>query len=145
MFRGAERGCAFGLFGATVGISSAVGPVVGGLILALADGPQGWRWIFYVNVPIGAIALLLGIRLLPRATPGRRERLDLGGVVLLGCGVLALMLPLVLAESGGIRHLWWLFAVGAAFLVAFARWERAVAARDGHPLLDPRLVTDARG
>ncbi|MET7477282.1 MFS transporter [Streptomyces sp. NPDC005648] len=145
LFRGAERGRAFGLFGATVGISSAVGPVVGGLVLALADGPQGWRWIFYVNVPIGAIALLLGIRLLPRAAPGRRERLDLGGVVLLGCGVLALMLPLVLAESGGVRHLWWLFAVGAAFLVAFARWERRIAAREGRPLLDPRLVTDARG
>ncbi|MGW2521427.1 MFS transporter [Streptomyces sp. NPDC001617] len=145
MFRGAERGRAFGLFGATVGISSAVGPVVGGLILALAGGPQGWRWIFYVNVPIGAIALLLGIRLLPRATPGRRERLDLGGVVLLGCGVLALMLPLVLAESGGVRHLWWLFAVGPAFLMAFARWERRIAAREGQPLLDPRLVAGTRG
>ncbi|MFF4906112.1 MFS transporter [Streptomyces sp. NPDC001260] len=145
MFRGAERGRAFGLFGATVGISSAVGPVVGGLILALADGPQGWRWIFYVNVPVGAIALLLGVRLLPRAVPGRRERLDLGGVALLGCGVLALMLPLVLAESGGVRHLWWLFVAGLALLVAFARWERRVAAREGRPLLDPRLLTDTRG
>ncbi|MCZ9346747.1 MFS transporter, partial [Streptomyces sp. TRM76130] len=44
LFRGAERGRAFGFFGATVGVSSAVGPVVGGAILALADGPDGWRW-----------------------------------------------------------------------------------------------------
>lgn len=145
MFRGAERGRAFGLFGATVGISSAVGPVVGGLILALADGPQGWRWIFYVNVPVGVIALVLGLRLLPKVAPGRGERLDLPGVALLGCGVLAVMLPLVLAESGGVRRLWWLFLVGAALLVAFARWERRVAARSGQPLLDPRLVTATRG
>ncbi|MFJ1967699.1 MFS transporter [Streptomyces sp. NPDC087903] len=145
MFRGAERGRAFGLFGATVGISSAVGPVVGGLVLALAGGPQGWRWIFYVNVPVGVIALVLGRRLLPHIAPGRRERLDVPGVVLLGFGVLALMLPLVLAESDGVRRLWWLFLVGAALLMVFARWERRVAARDGEPLLDPRLVTGTRG
>ncbi|MGD1218461.1 MFS transporter [Streptomyces krungchingensis] len=145
MFRGGERGRAFGMFGATVGISSAVGPVVGGLILMLADGPQGWRWIFYVNVPVGALALLLGVRLLPRVACGRRAPLDLVGVVLLGCGVLSLMLPLVLAEAGGVRRLWWLFVIGPAFLVAFARWERRVATRKGQPLLDPALVTSTRG
>ncbi|WTI72105.1 MFS transporter [Streptomyces sp. NBC_00358] len=145
MFRGAERGRAFGLFGATVGISSAVGPVIGGLILMLADGPQGWRWIFYVNVPVGAVAFLLGLRLLPRVVPGHRERLDLRGVALLGCGVLAMMLPLVLAESGGVRRLWWLFPVGAALLMAFAWWERRLAAGGGRPLLHPRLVTSTRG
>ncbi|GAA5073086.1 MFS transporter [Streptomyces similanensis] len=145
MFRGAERGRAFGLFGGTVGVSSAVGPVTGGLILALAHGTQGWRWIFYVNVPVGALALLLGLRLLPRVAPGRRERLDLPGVTLLGVGVLALMLPLVFAESGGLSRLWWLFPVGVALLAAFACWEARVAARDGQPLLDPRLLTSTRG
>ncbi|GAB1331323.1 MFS transporter [Streptomyces sennicomposti] len=145
MFRGAERGRAFGLFGATVGVSSAVGPVTGGLILALAHGAQGWRWIFYVNVPVGVLALLLGLRLLPRVAPGRRERLDLPGVTLLGVGVLALMLPLVFAESGGLRRLWWLFPVGLVLLAAFARWEARVADREGQPLLDPRLLTSTRG
>jgi EmrB/QacA subfamily drug resistance transporter len=145
MFRGAERGRAFGLFGATVGISSALGPIVGGLILALAHGDQGWRWIFYVNVPVGAVALLLGIRLLPRVAPGRRERLDLPGTALLGTGVLGLMLPLAFAESGGVRRLWWLFPAGVLLLVLFVRWERRVAAHEGRPLLDPRLLTDIRG
>lgn len=145
MFRGAERGRAFGLFGATVGISSAVGPVVGGLILTLADGPGGWRWIFYVNVPVGVVALVLGIRLLPRTAPSGKQRLDLPGVALLGAGVLAVMLPLVLAESGGVRTLWWLFPVAAVFLVAFVHWERRVAAHHGQPLLDPRLATSTRG
>lgn len=145
MFRGAERGRAFGLLGACVGISSATGPLVGGLILMFADGPQGWRWIFYVNVPVGALALVLGLRLLPKVAPGRGERLDLPGVALLGSGVLALMLPLVLAESGGLSRLWWLFLVAAALLTAFTRWERRVQARGGQPLLDLRLVTGTRG
>lgn len=145
LFRGAERGRAFGLFGATVGVSSAVGPVVGGLVLTLAGGEEGWRWLFYLNVPVGALALVLGLRLLPHVKPGRRERLDLPGIALLGAGVLAVMLPLVMAESGGVRRLWWLFLVGVALLVAFARWEWRVGARDGQPLLDPRLVTSTRG
>ncbi|MFJ8191869.1 MFS transporter [Streptomyces sp. NPDC096094] len=144
MFRGAERGRAFGLFGATVGVSSAVGPIIGGVILALA-GPEGWRWIFYVNVPVGVLALLLGFRLLPRAAPGGRGRLDPMGVALLGAGILALMLPLVLAEGGGVGRVWWLFPVGVLVLFVFVRWERRVARRDGQPLLEPGLFTETRG
>ncbi|WP_307853751.1 MFS transporter [Streptomyces tagetis] len=145
LFRGEERGRAFGLFGATVGVSSAVGPVVGGLILALAHGAHGWRWIFYVNVPIGVVALLLGSRLLPRVAPGGRGRLDPVGVCLLGAGILALMLPLVLADAGGVRRLWWLFPVGLLVLLLFAGWERRTVRRGGAPLLDPGLLTETRG
>ncbi|MFC9682811.1 MFS transporter [Streptomyces sp. NPDC056948] len=145
MFRGAERGRAFGFFGATVGISSAVGPLVGGMILALADGAQGWRWIFYVNVPIGILAVLLGRRLLPRTRRSGRGHVDLPGVLFLGLGVLALMFPLVQAGSGGFGRLWWLFLAGAALLVAFARRQRRLVARGTQPLLDPRLFTTVRG
>ncbi|MEV3967373.1 MFS transporter [Streptomyces sp. NPDC050698] len=145
MFRGGERGRAFGFFGATVGISSAVGPLAGGLILALADGAQGWRWIFYVNVPIGILAVLLGRHLLPRTRRSGREHVDLPGVLLLGLGVLALMYPLVQAESGGLTRLWWLFLVGAALLVVFTRWQRRLVDRGTQPLLDPRLFTTVRG
>ncbi|MEU6669153.1 MFS transporter [Streptomyces sp. NPDC046727] len=146
MFRGAERGRAFGFFGATVGISSATGPITGGVILALASGAQGWRWIFYVNVPIGILAVLLGRRLLPRTErSGRGGHVDVPGVLLLGLGVLALMYPLVLADSGGIGRVWWLFLVGAVVLTVFTRWQRRLVARGGQPLLDPRLFTTVRG
>ncbi|MFD8565800.1 MFS transporter [Streptomyces sp. NPDC059639] len=145
MFRGAERGRAFGLFGAIVGISSAVGPITGGAILALASGPQGWRWIFYVNVPIGVVAVLLGRHLLPRVRRTGKGSVDVPGVLLLGAGVLAVMYPLVQADSGGIGRLWWLFPVGAAILAAFVWWQRRLLARDGQPLLDPRLFTTVRG
>ncbi|MFD8804216.1 MFS transporter [Streptomyces sp. NPDC059597] len=145
MFRGAERGRAFGFFGATVGISSAVGPLTGGAILALASGDQGWRWIFYVNVPIGVLAVLLGRRLLPRTRRSGRGHVDVPGVLLLGLGVLAVMFPMVQADSGGVGRLWWLFPVGAALLVVFALWQRRLVARGTQPLLDPRLFTTVRG
>jgi EmrB/QacA subfamily drug resistance transporter len=145
LFRDAERGRAFGFFGATVGISTAVGPIVGGVILALASGPEGWRWIFYVNVPIGVVALILAARLIPPVERGPREHTDLVGVGLLGGGVLALMLPLVLAEAGGLTRLWWLFPLGAGVLVLFVRWERRVVAGGRAPLLNIRLLTDTPG
>ncbi|HZH19072.1 MAG TPA: MFS transporter [Geodermatophilus sp.] len=141
LFRGGERGRAFGLFGAVVGVSTAVGPVVGGLLLQVAD----WRWIFYVNVPIGVVAFVLAWRLLPRSGSGRRGHVDVGGVLLLGAGSLALLLPLVQAESGGLARLWWLFPLGVLVMVCFVAWEQRQVRRGGEPVFDPRLVTETRG
>ncbi|MGR7027630.1 MFS transporter [Geodermatophilus sp. URMC 62] len=145
LFRGGERGRAFGLYGATLALSSTVGPLVGGLILALAAGPGGWRWIFYVNVVIGAVAFVLALRLLPRGGSGNPGYLDGIGAVLLGAGALALLFPLVQAESGGLVRLWWLFPVAIAVFAAFAAWERRVARTGRQPVFDPRLVTETRG
>ncbi len=145
LFRGPERGRAFGMFGAIIGISTAVGPVAGGAILGLAPGPDGWRWLFLVNVPIGVVAFVLALRLLPRTGSGGRGHIDVVGVLLLGAGALAVLFPLVQAEAGGLSRLWWLFLVGAGLLAAFVAWERRVVARDGQPVFDPRLVTQTRG
>jgi EmrB/QacA subfamily drug resistance transporter len=146
LFRGAERGRAFGFFGATVGLSTAIGPVAGGVILALAGAETGWRWIFFVNVPIGVVALVLAARLLPKeGGTGERGHIDLVGGALLGVGVLALMLPLVLAESGGLSRLWWLFPVGAVVLVGFTLWERHTTRREREPLLNIELLTHTAG
>jgi EmrB/QacA subfamily drug resistance transporter len=145
LFRGGERGRAFGLYGATLALSSTVGPLVGGLILALAAGPGGWRWIFYVNVGIGAVAFVLALRLLPTGGLGKPGYLDGIGAVLLGAGALALLFPLVQAESGGLVRLWWLFPVAIAVFAAFAAWERRVARTGRQPVFDPRLVTETRG
>ncbi|MDN5857496.1 MAG: MFS transporter [Pseudonocardia sp.] len=145
LFSGAERGRAFGFFGAVVGISTAVGPITGGVILALAGGPDGWRWIFLVNVPIGVLAAVLAARLLPEGGSGRRERIDGIGVTLLGGAVFAVLLPLVLAAAGGVARLWWLFPVGAVLGWAFVRWERRVIDRGRPPLVDIRLLTGTPG
>jgi MFS family permease len=143
MFRGAERGRAFGILGATIGLATAAGPVIGGLILAAFTGPDGWRWVFYVNVPIGLIALVLAARLVPSTTGGgsRHTHLDLVGSLLLGGGVLSLLLPVVHGEtSGGPTRLWFLYVAAVLLLVAFARWEVRTVRRGRQPLLDPRLA-----
>lgn len=141
LFRGAERGRAFGILGATIGVSTAAGPVVGGLILTAVTGPDNWRWVFYVNVPIGLVALVLAARLVPSAARGSRStHLDLVGSLLLGGGVLSVLLPLVVADTGGLSRLAWLFGVAALLFAAFARWEVRTVRRGGQPLLDPRLA-----
>ena len=142
LFRGAERGRAFGILGATVGLATAAGPVIGGLILAVVSGPDAWRWVFYVNAPIGLIALMLAMRLVPRTTGAgwRRVHLDVLGSLLLGGGVLCLLIPLVDADNGGVSRLWWLWVLAALFLSVFRGWEVRTVREGRQPLLDPRLA-----
>jgi EmrB/QacA subfamily drug resistance transporter len=142
LFRGAERGRAFGVLGATVGLATAAGPVIGGLILAVVRGPDAWRWVFYVNAPIGVIALLLAMRLVPRTARAgwRGARLDLPGSVLLGGGVLCLLVPVVDADAGGVSRLWCLWVVAVVLLAVFRWWEVRTVRQGRQPLLDPRLA-----
>jgi EmrB/QacA subfamily drug resistance transporter len=146
LFRGEERGRAFGLFGATVGISTAAGPVIGGFILGVAGEPDGWRWVFLVNLPVGLAALVLTVLLVPK-TPKRTTRadLDLGGILLLGLTVLCLMFPVVLSEADGLRRYWWLFLVAVPLGWAFVRWERGRVRTDRSPLLHMSLFNATPG
>lgn len=142
LFRGSERGRAFGILGATVGLATAAGPIIGGLILGVVGDHDAWRWVFYVNAPVGLIAFALAARLVPGKAGGglRRSALDVPGAILLGGGVLSLLLPLVNADSGGLSRLWWLWVVAALLLGTFAWWEVRTVRRGRQPLLDPRLL-----
>jgi len=148
LFRGAERGRAFGLLGATIGISTAAGPVLGGLILAAFGDETGWRWVFYVNVPVGVLAFVLALRWLPRFDRhgvGLRGQIDHVGAILLGVAVLGLLLPIVETESGPVGPLWLMAALTPVFGGLFVWWERRLSARGGKPLLDLRLFTEVSG
>jgi len=143
LFRGRERARAFGMFGFTVSVSSATGPVLGGLIIALAGAADGWRWLFWVNAPIGLVAMLAVARLAPGRDPasaGRSEsHIDVPGAVLLGAAVLCLLYPVVSVE-GGARWPLALVAGVPVFAWAFVRWERRTALRGRAPLLDIALL-----
>src|SRR4051794_33691887 len=96
LFPPAERGKAFGVLGAAVGIATAAGPVVGGVIIALGGPEFGWRLCFLVNVPIGILSFILCAKLLPDAPPRTQTRpLDLPGVGLLTLGVFGVLFPAV--------------------------------------------------
>ncbi|MGC7103064.1 MFS transporter [Amycolatopsis lurida] len=148
LFAGPERGRAFGMFGATVGLSTAVGPVLGGVILAAFGDPEGWRWVFFVNIPIGALALVLAAKLLPkspRRVRGLKSELDFTGALLLGLAVAGVLFPVMEAEQGGLGTLWWLFPVAVVLGVLFVWWERRLVRLERAPLLDVRLFTTVRG
>lgn len=141
LFRGAERGRAFGLLGSTIGISTAVGPIAGGVILGALGSESGWRWIFVINLPIGLAAIALSFRYLPawRPEPSPESRdLDPAGVLLLGAALSALLLPLVQRNwEPGVRLL--LVAIGLVLFVALVLWERRYAARGHVPVVDLSL------
>jgi EmrB/QacA subfamily drug resistance transporter len=126
LFEPKERGRPFGLLGATIGISTAVGPLLGGLLIALFGAQEGWRWIFYINVPIGIAAVVLGRLWIPSraAEDKQRESLDPVGVVLLGVGVVLLLLPLVEEREWHGPAKWLLVVAAAAVLTGFVFWER---------------------
>src|SRR4051794_35125096 len=72
LFQGQERGQAFGYFGSTIAVSTAIGPLTGGALIALFGVHNGWRVVFFVNLPIGAGVLLLARRYLPAPTAAQR-------------------------------------------------------------------------
>jgi EmrB/QacA subfamily drug resistance transporter len=140
LFRGAERGKAFGLFGATIGFSTAIGPLLGGLLLEIGS-TSSWRFIFWVNIPIGVIAILLGLRLLPRdELPSTRQRLDVVAAALLGGAVVCLMLPLVSAEQNPGSAPWWLLGPCVGLFAGFIAWERRTLRKRRQPLLNFDLL-----
>lgn len=143
MFQGKERGSAFGLFGATIGLSTAFGPALGGLAIALGGPQDGWRWIFWMNLPLGILLILGVILFIPGAKKKKKEplSLDLVGVVLFGGSVLALMWPFLFTtgsdEDDPAR--WWLLIVFAIGISSFIWWESAYARRGRAPLVPLRL------
>jgi len=147
LFRGRERAKAFGIFGLVVSISSATGPVLGGLIIAATGQEHGWRYIFLVNVPIGLAAMVAVWRMVPPKPREQREtevRLDLVGAALLGAAVLCVLLPTVNAERGVLWPLLLLLAV-APLCWLFVRRELGLVRRGGAPLLDIGLLRRTPG
>ncbi|WP_040779938.1 DHA2 family efflux MFS transporter permease subunit [Calidithermus timidus] len=131
LFPPRERGRVGGLFGAIFGFSSAVGPWLGGLL----TDHLSWHWVFYINMPVGAVALWFIVRFMPRLRPEHRESFDF-----LGAGLLVVWtVPLMLAFSwGGSTYAWGsprilgLFALSAVGLVLWV-WSQT---RANHPLFD---------
>lgn len=132
---------AFGAYGAVQGLAAVAGPLLGGLLVDADLFSLGWRTIFWVNVPIAAIALIAGFRFLPESTSTSRTGLDLLGATLSATGVLLILLPLIQGRDWG-WPLWGfaMTATGIAVLAVFHRYETSLAERGGAPLLNPRLL-----
>ncbi|HEU5214237.1 MAG TPA: MFS transporter [Gaiellaceae bacterium] len=132
-FHGRERGTAFGIWGATVGMAVAIGPLVGGALTTYV----GWRWIFFVNIPIGIACIAAGIRELHESRNEESGGFDLPGFATLTAGLFALVLGLLRGNDWGWSsgRVIGLFVAAAVLLCAFA----AIELRRRDPMFDFHL------
>ena len=135
VFEPVKRARVQGAFSSVWGVSALVGPALGGLLTTTV----GWRWVFYVNVPVGVVATTLLIRYFHERIERRRHRLDWAGTLSLSAGIALL---LVAVTEVGTAAGWsspafvGLLAIAAALLAAFIRIERRAA----EPVIDLDLV-----
>ena len=147
-YSGESRGRAFGLFGAVIGVSVAVGPVLSGGLIGWLGDDWGWRASFLINVPLVLLGVWAAHRYLPNSAWHRqdggsgagRDRVDLDpvGMVLLAAGTLLIMIPFMEASAGA--WVWGLEAAGIGIVSAWVVWERRYRARGGAPMVDLSLL-----
>lgn len=139
VFPAERRGRALGMLGAVFGLAFLVGPILGGVLLR-----YGWPWLFLVNLPLAALVIVRGWRLLPAGRRGLPGRFDLPGVLLLSLGLALLALGLNALDAGRLTaslaspRVWPLLAGAVLAFAVLARVERAVE----QPLISPALLRE---
>jgi EmrB/QacA subfamily drug resistance transporter len=134
-FRGKDRGVAFGVWGAITGLAVAIGPLLGG---ALTSGIS-WRWIFFVNLPVGVIAAGISVTKVAESRAPQARRPDWAGFVLFGAALASLIYALIESneKSFGSGRVVGCFVAAAVLLIAFV----VVEARGQQPMFDLKLFT----
>jgi EmrB/QacA subfamily drug resistance transporter len=136
-FPAEKRGKALGVWGAVAGVSGIAGPTLGGLLVT----DIGWRWIFFVNIPLGILAVVMAVLILPTAQRTVRHRLDITGVLIASASLLCMSFALI----EGQRYAWntWIWATIAAsavLMAIFLVYQRGQ--QDNEPLVPFVLFRD---
>ncbi|PBI84262.1 Multidrug resistance protein stp [Rhodococcus erythropolis] len=138
--QGSERARAVAWFGATAGGATAVGQVLGGVLLSIPLFGAGWRTVFAASVVMGALSFLAALRWVPSTSAPGHHSLDLIGTSLLGAALLSLLVPL--SQGSGLGWPVWCWALlGAApvLFAAFWGWQRRLHRSEKAPLVPPPL------
>jgi EmrB/QacA subfamily drug resistance transporter len=140
MFAGRERGQAFGIYGAVLGLASAVGLILGGVLTSADLFGWGWRSVFFVNIPIALASLAGASRAMPETRERSGGRIDVTGALLLTTALVAITYPLLEGRSlGWPAWSWALLAAGVAALVLLGLIEGRRQHRRVAPLLRTKL------
>src|SRR5579863_5265426 len=141
IFTGAERGKAFGVYGAMLGFASAVGLVLGGVLTDANLFGWSWRSVFFVNVPVAASALIAGLRFVPETRDLAARRPDVPRAVLLAGSLVAIVYPLLEGRQlGWPGWVWPLLAAGVAGVAGLALTEGRRSDDATAPLLRASLL-----
>jgi len=146
LFKGKERGKAFAIMGSVIGISSAIGQIAGGLLIQAFGEAEGWRWVFFVNLPIGILVSLFAIRLVPNGDShaDKTNRMDWLGVLILSASITAILIPLIQGQQENWPAWTWLtMAAGVIGVAIFGWWQVFFTKRGGSALVPPRLFHHA--
>lgn len=141
MFEGKARARALGVLGAVIGASAAVGGILAGVVIWLAGPDLGWRWLFFINIPIAVACAIVAWFVVPRHERHKHVGFDGFGLLLITVALLAILVPVIEARGAGWPW-WWipvLIIAGLLIVVAFAFWERRVDRRGRTPLIPPAL------
>lgn len=140
IYVGADRARAFAAYGVVLGLASACGQLIGGLLIQFDWFGLGWRGCFLVNLPIGVAALAATPFAVPPSRGASGSRLDLSGAALVTLGIASLLLSLIEGRARDWPTWTWLcLAAAVALGAAFVAHQRRRAARGGIPLVDPAL------
>lgn len=144
LFSDESRGRAFAVYGIVLGLSGAVGFLLGGLLVSMNLAGLGWRAVFFVNVPCGLLIIAAAWRLVPSAPRRAGTMLDIPGAIILFIGLLGVIGPLLFGRDvHWAAWVWLVMAAGTAVIAGFLRFEHHVAARGGMPLIDLALLDDS--
>lgn len=142
IFPASEKNLALSLYGATVGLASVGGQLLGGVLVSTSPWGLGWRSVFLINLPIFVFAVPAALVLLRESRAERAARLDVPGTLLLAAGLLALVVPLI---EGREHHWpWWCMALlilSMPLLLVFWRYENAQEIAGKTPLVLPSLLS----
>lgn len=143
VYTGKYRATAFNAYGLTMGVAGIFGQLIGGALIQSDLGGLGWRMCFLINLPIGAVALLLVRRVVPESKAPGRERPDVIGAVLITFGLVATVLPLIEGrEQGWPLWTWLCLAAAVPLLLAFTGYQYSLGRRGGAPLVNLALFRE---
>lgn len=138
LFQGKERSKAFSVLGAVIGVATAVGPLLGGILVHVGGADFGWRLVFLVNVPVAMVVLPVAFKKLPlgRSPHHHHHKLDPVGILAVAAALLLLLFPLVEGRQYGWPWWVWLsFAAAIAIFVGLWQYEKRLERRQREPLL----------
>ena len=139
----AERPRAMAWFGATIGLGSVAGQVLGGVLLEANLFNLGWRPIFLVNVPIGIVAVILAARWLPSTRGAHRPKFDPVGAVAIAGSIALALVPMILGRTEGWPLWTWISLAASVPTMALSlTWESRLAKRGGSPMVDLTLFRE---